>query len=210
VDDLVTRGVGGEPYRMFSSRAEHRLRLREDNADRRLTLLGREHGLISDDAWARFNSKIERIESTQAWCDETALVPNAETLRRFDTLGLSKIKNKTQVSQLLRRPELEWSHLSALGLAPPDVDQEVLEQVITDTRYAGYLKREEIRAENTRKMEGVRLPEDLNFSLPGISHEVAERLREARPITLGAASRLPGVTPAAIDVLAIHLGRRSA
>jgi tRNA uridine 5-carboxymethylaminomethyl modification enzyme len=210
VDDLVTRGVGGEPYRMFSSRAEHRLRLREDNADRRLTPLGRETGLVGDAQWARFCTKMEAIEQTRSWCEEQSLRPTPGNQARLEELGLSSIKNKASVAQLLRRPEFGWEYLEALGLQPPEASEEVIEQVVTDTRYAGYLKREEIRAENTRKMEGVRLPADLDFSIPGISHEVAERLRIARPATLGAASRLPGVTPAAIDVLAIHLSRRSA
>ena len=210
IDDLVTRGVGGEPYRMFSSRAEHRLRLREDNADRRLTPLGRSVGLVDDKQWARFEAKMESIERVQSWCDSSFLLPNDEGQRRLAALQLAPIKNKTSVSQLLRRPEMEWSHLDALGLSTPEASAEVIEQVVTDTRYSGYLKREDIRAENTRKMEAVKLPAEMDFSIPGISHEVAERLRTARPATLGAASRLPGVTPAAIDVLAIHLSRRTA
>ena len=163
IDDLVTRGVGGEPYRMFSSRAEHRLRLREDNADRRLTPLGRSVGLVDDEQWARFEAKMESIERVQTWCDSSFLLPNDEGQRRLAALQLAPIKNKTSVSQLLRRPEMEWSHLDALGLSTPEASEEVIEQVVTDTRYSGYLKREDIRAENTRKMEAVKCPPKWTF-----------------------------------------------
>ena len=143
IDDLVTRGVGGEPYRMFSSRAEHRLRLREDNADRRLTSLGRSVGLVGDEQWARFEAKMASIERVQAWCDSSFLLPNESGQKRLADLEMAPVKNKTSVSQLLRRPEMDWVHLEALGLTAPEASEEVIEQVVTDTRYSGYLKREE-------------------------------------------------------------------
>jgi tRNA uridine 5-carboxymethylaminomethyl modification enzyme len=167
-------------------------------------------GLVDDAAWARFCTKMEAVEQTRDWCESESLRPTPDSLARLEELGLSTLRNKTSVSQLLRRPEFDWGHLLQLGLQPPEVSEEVIEQVVTDTRYAGYLKREDIRAENTRKMEDLRLPSELDYTIPGLSHEVAERLRAARPLTLGAAARLPGVTPAAIDLLAIHLSRRSA
>ena len=208
IDDLVTRGVGGEPYRMFSSRAEHRLLLREDNADRRLMPLGRKVGLVADDTWARFEVKKAAIEAARAWCDATKVRPNAATAKRFVDAGLSVPKKPLTVSELIRRPQLHWRDIEKLVDGAPDLDASTAEQVETDLKYAGYLSREESRAAKTRKMESVRIPEDMDFVFSGISSEVAERLRAARPETLGAAARLPGVTPAAIDIIAVLLARR--
>ena len=210
IDDLVTRGVGGEPYRMFSSRAEHRLLLREDNADRRLMPLGRSLGLVSDEAWSRFEDKLQRIEEIQAWCEQTQIRPDAATARRFEAAGESVPRKPLLVAELLRRPTIHWSNLSALIENVPALDASTAEQVETDIKYAGYLSREASRAERTRKMAAVEIPPDMDFDAPGISSEVAERLREARPKTLGAAARLPGITPAAIDMLAVLLARRRA
>jgi len=210
IDDLVTRGVGGEPYRMFSSRAEHRLLLREDNADRRLMPLGRSLGLVSDEAWSRFEDKLQRIEEIQAWCEQTQVRPDAATARRFKAADESVPRKPLLVAELLRRPTIHWSNLSDLIENVPALDASTAEQVETDIKYAGYLSREASRAERTRKMAAVEIPSDMDFDAPGISSEVAERLREARPKTLGAAARLPGITPAAIDMLAVLLARRRA
>ena len=193
---------------MFSSRAEHRLLLREDNADRRLMPLGREVGLVADDAWARFEVKKAAIEAARAWCDATQVRPNAATAKRFVDAGLSVPKKPLTVSELIRRPQLHWRDIEKLVDSAPDLDASTAEQVETDLKYAGYLSREESRAAKTRKMESVRIPEDMDFVFSGISSEVAERLRAARPETLGAAARLPGVTPAAIDIIAVLLARR--
>ncbi len=208
IDDLVTRGVGGEPYRMFPSRAEHRLLLREDNADRRLTPLGRALGLVDDASWARFERKQEAIEGLERWCSERLVRPDAETAARFEAQGLVPPRNRQSVAELLRRPELGWAEIVNLLDDVPAVDAEVALQVETDLKYAGYLRREEARAASARRLEHVRLPEDLDLRLPGLSNEVSERLRQVRPATLGEAARIPGVTPAAIDALAAHLARR--
>lgn len=208
VDDLVTRGVGGEPYRMFSSRAEHRLLLREDNADRRLTPLGRTLGLVEDAQWARFCAKRDAIADAQAWCAAHTVTPTAEVVARCEAAGTVAPKKKMSAADLLSRPEVDWDALTVIMPDAPALPAEVAEQVITDLRYAGYLQRAAQRAARTRKMASVVLSPDMDFRLPGISHEVAERLAAAQPETLGAAARLPGVTPAAIDVLAVHLSRR--
>jgi len=210
IDDLVSRGVGGEPYRMFSSRAEHRLLLREDNADRRLTPLGRKIGLVSDTVWARFEAKCSAIETARAWCEKTMVRPSAGVVSRFEAAGFAVPRKPATVSELLRRPELHWKGLGALIDDVPILDDHTAEQVETDIKYAGYLQREQVRAARTRKMESVRIPENMDFNAPGISNEVAERLLNAKPATLGAAARLPGVTPAAIDMLAVLLARRNA
>jgi tRNA uridine 5-carboxymethylaminomethyl modification enzyme len=219
VDDIVTRGVGGEPYRMFSSRAEHRLLLREGNADRRLMPRARELGLLGDAAWRRFQDKAAGIERAEAWCQNTTLTPTAATTARFEAAGVSPPTNRLTVADLLRRPEMDWDLVGQLvpddaaptGRPPrPVIGAEAAEQVVTDLKFAGYLRREQTRADHARRMEAVRLPQDLDFHIPGVSNEVAERLAAARPATLAAAARLPGVTPAAIDILAVHIARRSA
>ncbi len=208
IDDLVTRGVGGEPYRMFSSRAEHRLLLREDNADRRLMPLARSLGLLSEDAAERFARKAAAIERTQAWCAGRRLIPDAETAAAFARLGLAPLRKPQRVADILRRPEVDWAVVGALCPDRPAADAEVAEQVVTDLKYAGYLDRERARAEQTRRMAAVPFPAGFDFRVPGVSHEIAERLSAARPGSLAAAARLPGVTPAALDVLAVHLARR--
>ncbi len=210
IDDLVTRGVGGEPYRMFSSRAEHRLLLREDNADRRLTPKGRSVGLVNDAAWDRLQTKLAAIDSARAWCEATMVRPNAEVTHRCKDLGIAVPRKPLTVAELLRRPTVSWAALEALLDDVPTVSAAIALQVETDIKYAGYLAREAQRAERTRKMASVVIPLDMNFDAPGISTEVAERLRAAKPATLGAAARLPGVTPAAIDMLAVLLARRTA
>ena len=206
IDDLVTKGVGGEPYRMFSSRAEHRLLLREDNADRRLTPKGHEFGIITEDRWLKFQEKLQRINKAKEWCHKTMISSNKESKKRFIELGLSPLKNKTSITQLLRRPKIQWSMLEYLSEAIiPELSAEVIEQVMTDIKYEGYLNRERKRSRNTEKLSKIKIPLNMDFNIPGISNEVAERLRKAEPINIATAATLPGITPAAIDRLVIHL-----
>ena len=208
IDDLITRGVGGEPYRMFSSRAEHRLLLREDNADRRLTPRGIAVGLVGPEQAARHAEKVAQIDTAAAWCHAHRLTPSRVTLARFSELGLKPIKNATTAASLLTRQDVDWDTLGTLFEHRPTVSSEVAAQVETDLKYESYLHRAKARAERTRALEDVVLPDDFEFRRPGVSHEVAEKLNAARPRTLGSASRIPGVTPAAIDVLALALARR--
>jgi tRNA uridine 5-carboxymethylaminomethyl modification enzyme len=208
VDDLVTRGVGGEPYRMFPSRAEHRLVLREDNADRRLTPKGRALGLVSDDAWARFEAKLATIEALRTLVETTMLVPDDTTNARLAGHGLPALTRRQSVAELLRRPGLGWAEIAPL--LPVDADLEAAEQVEIDITYAGYITREALRQAETRKMDDVRLDAVDFASIPALSSEARERLGRARPETLGAASRLPGITPAAVDALAMALIRARA
>ena len=209
IDDLVTRGVGGEPYRMFTSRAEHRLLLREDNADRRLTQKGYELGLVDDASFERFKAKMADIEAGKLWCRTTWLSSNKESKERFEKLGLQPLKNKSSIEQLLRRPEIQWHMLQDLYAERPmpRFSDEVIEQIVTDIKYAGYLQREESRVAQSKKLAHIKIPTDMNYFLPGISTEVAERLTAATPPNLASASRLPGITPAAIDTLVIHLSK---
>ena len=208
IDDLVSKGVGGEPYRMFSSRAEHRLILREDNADRRLCPIGHEWNLLSDEEWNRFCTKRDAIQKVKEWTHKHSITPNTDVRAICAQHQLPVPRCRVYAHELLKRTEITWETLS-LFLDPPDTTPAVIEQVCTDIKYSGYLEREKRKAEHTRKSERILIPADLSFDIPGISFEVAERLTNARPKTLGAASRLPGITPAAIDTLALYLAKRT-
>ncbi len=194
IDDLVTRGVT-EPYRMFTSRAEHRLLLREDNADLRLTPLGRDFGLVDDARWAFFEAKRAATD---------AEVSRLEGLR---------VRGSTAM-ELLRRPEVSYEGLMALVGMPPALEderlaREVVTQVTVRAKYAGYIERQSAEVERQRDSEELRLPADLDYlGMGGLSNEARQRLAEARPDTLGQAARIPGITPAAISILMIHLKRR--
>jgi tRNA uridine 5-carboxymethylaminomethyl modification enzyme len=165
-------------------------------------------GLLDAAVWARFEQKLAQIDAGAAWARARELAPDAATSAAVAALGLSALKNKTPVAGLLQRPEVGWAEVRALCPDAPALPPEVEEQVVTDLKYAGYLIREEARGARARRMEHWRLPAGFDWALPGLSTEVAERLRAARPETLGAAARLPGVTPAAVDVLAVHLARQ--
>ena len=194
IDDLVTRGVT-EPYRMFTSRAEHRLLLREDNADLRLTPLGREFGLVDDQRWAFFEAKRAATDAEVA------------RLERTRVRGASAM-------ELLRRPEVSYASLIG-SIGAPDLGEddrlarEVATQVSVRAKYAGYIERQHAEIERQRASEDLQLPAGLDYrAIGGLSNEVRQRLAEVRPATLGQAARVPGVTPAAVSILMIHLKRR--
>ncbi len=210
VDDLITQGAT-EPYRMFTSRAEYRLLLREDNADLRLTAIGRELGLVDDACWAAFEAKREAIIQEKQrleahWVRPTA-VPEA-TMQRLFTTPLSR---EYRASELLRRPGVNYAGLMSLPELGPGVsDPQVAEQVETQIKYAGYIDRQQDEIIRARRNEQRQLPADLDYhQVRGLSAEVQEKLSRLRPETLGQASRISGVTPAAISLLLIHLRRKS-
>jgi len=212
IDDLVTKGVGGEPYRMFTSRAEHRLLLREDNADLRLGEVGVSLGLLGADAGAQLAEKrrwvaaeIGRLEKAQV-----APGPHAETL--LAARGSTPIRTATSAATLLRRPELGYEDVRALEARGEDaagsVPSDFAAQVEVDIKYGGYVERQHALIERSRAMEDAHLPADLDYSrVHGLSNEVREKLLTMRPRSLGQASRISGVTPAALSLLAIHLRR---
>ncbi len=209
VDDLVIRGVA-EPYRMFTSRAEYRLSLREDNADQRLTEIGRRLGLVDDARWARFETKreamareVERLKST--WVNPATLA-EADAIR---VLGKG-IEREYSLFDLLRRPDVEYASLMTLpGAAPGVADAEFSAQIEIEAKYAGYVSRQLDEIEKQRGLEDQPLPDDFNYlSLTSLSIEVRQKLDKMRPATLGQASRISGVTPAAMSVLMVYLKRR--
>jgi len=206
IDDLVTLGTS-EPYRMFTSRAEYRLLLREDNADQRLTPIGREIGLVSDDRWERYSAKVEALERGAERLRQVRLAPSArEALAR---LGLVELKNGASLEELLRRPELGIDDLLFLDEELAALPPEVREQLEIGVKYAGYIARQLEQVERFRRTEEVVIPEGFVYEgISGLSVEVREKLQKVRPANLGQAARIPGVTPAAIGILAVLLRRR--
>ena len=196
VDDLITRGVS-EPYRMFTSRAEYRLLLREDNADQRLTPAGRELGLVDDERWAAFQAKYDAVASEQ---------------RRLE----GKSANGTKAAALLKRPEFAYAevadlvgHSEALDAMHEELREQVELQVEVQAKYAGYIDRQQREIEKHAKQETLRLPEDIDYErVDGLSNEARQKLVAARPATLGQASRLEGMTPSAVSLILVHLKKR--
>lgn len=209
VDDLITLGTQ-EPYRMFTSRAEYRLILREDNADLRLTEKGRELGLVDDARWAAFCAKREGIEREEQRLKNSWVHPGSAENAAISARFGSPLAREYNLLNLLARPEIDYQSLVELtgnGAADP----QVAEQVEIRTKYAGYIERQQEEIERLRASENLRLPADIDYaSISGLSKEIQHKLTQARPETLGQASRIPGVTPAAVSLLMIHLKKRGA
>ena len=209
VDDLITLGTQ-EPYRMFTSRAEYRLILREDNADLRLTEKGRELGLVDDVRWAAFEAKREGIVQEEQRLKNTWVRPGTPQGDAIAARFGTPLAHEYNLLNLLARPEIDYATLIELTDAPV-VDNQVAEQVEIKTKYAGYIDRQQDEIAKLRASEDTKLPEDLDYSsISGLSKEIQFKLGSTRPATLGQASRIPGVTPAAISLLLIHLKKRSA
>ncbi|WP_028322986.1 tRNA uridine-5-carboxymethylaminomethyl(34) synthesis enzyme MnmG [Desulfatiglans anilini] len=210
IDDLVTKGTR-EPYRMFTSRAEYRLLLREDNADFRLTEIGRRLGLVSDDVYAAFRRRRERIEGTLERLKHVLLKPEPSTQDRLRAIGSAPIKNPITLAQLLRRSEVVFEDLKGFDAELDGIEEPIAAEVETRVKYEGYIERQEQQVERLRKMENTRLPEDLDYrALHGLTTEVREKLSRVRPSSMGQASRISGVTPAALMAIQVHLKRSGA
>ena len=207
IDDLVTKGTT-EPYRMFTSRAEYRLLLREDNADFRLRDKGHDLGLVSDDIYKEFCRKRDLIEDLLLRLQKFRLRPEPGTLDRLKQLGTTPIKNATSLAQLLKRSEIFFEDLLPFDPDLSNIGEQVAMEVETRVKYEGYIDRQEREVEKMKRWDGVRLPEHVDYlAVHGLSTEVREKLGRIRPISLGQASRISGVTPAAIMALQVHLKR---
>lgn len=208
IDDLITQGTA-EPYRMFTSRAEYRLQLREDNADARLTPIGRELGLVDDARWAAYSRKREAVEAESARLQALWAAPNnalGAAVQRDIGIAVSR---ETSAMDLLRRPELDYATLvRSEGIGPGVDDPKVAEQVEIEAKYSGYLQRQREDIARARRNEGTAIPEGFDYAqVRGLSSEVLQKLERVRPETVGQAGRIPGVTPAAVSLLLVHLTR---
>ena len=206
VDDLITRGTS-EPYRMFTSRAEYRLLLREDNADLRLTETARNMGLVDDQRWKKFSQKREAIEAEQQRLQSCWIRPGTVAQQQLHETTDQKISQEQRLTDLLRRPSLSYSRLMSLeGVGPGVTDRSVAEQIDIQAKYQGYIDRQSDEIERQQRHQNKPLPEPFDYhQVTGLSAEVREKLIEVLPQTIGQAARIPGMTPAAISLLLVHL-----
>lgn len=208
VDDLTTMGTR-EPYRMFTSRAEYRLMLREDNADQRLTPVGREMGLVDDERWAVYENKMERVSREREYFRKTWVQPKSQAADRLSPSLESPLAHEYSLLDLLKRPGLDYAQLANLVDADRAIDLEAGEQVEIGVKYQGYIDRQRDEAERLRNSEQQTIPADISYAeVKGLSKEVEQKLEEVRPETVGQAARISGVTPAAISLLLIHIKRQ--
>ncbi|ADJ29857.1 tRNA uridine-5-carboxymethylaminomethyl(34) synthesis enzyme MnmG [Nitrosococcus watsonii] len=207
IDDLITCGTS-EPYRMFTSRAEYRLLLREDNADLRLTPIGRELGLVDEARWRRFNTKWKAIERENQRLVQQRIEPGKIAEGEAITLLGEPLRREYRLIELLRRPHISYEKLMRLIGEPMVVEPAVAEQIAIQAKYAGYIERQQLEIARQQRHESLRLPLDFNYyQVRGLSVEVQEKLARVQPVTLGQAARIPGVTPAAISLLLVYLKR---
>ncbi len=206
VDDLVTKGTDSEPYRMFTSRAEYRLLLREDNADLRLTELGHRIGLVREEPYRRLQKKDQRIAQLITFLEQAQLMPTAIVNAKLISLGSAQLRNPTSLAQLLRRPEIGISHIADFANEISEFGNDIWVQAEVQIKYAGYVDRQLEAVKRFKKMENARLPDDLDYvAIKGLSREVREKLINIKPRSLGQASRIAGITPAALSILSVHL-----
>ena len=209
VDDLCTLGTK-EPYRMFTSRAEYRLMLREDNADLRLTETGRELGLVDDARWARFNEKLEAIEQERQRLRDIWVHPKSEHVTEVNTVLSAPLTKEASGEDLLRRPELTYLKLMTLdAFGPALADEQAAEQVEIQVKYEGYIARQQEEIDRQLRNENTLLPVELDYRhVNGLSNEVIAKLNDHKPVSIGQATRISGITPAAISILLIYLKKQ--
>jgi tRNA uridine 5-carboxymethylaminomethyl modification enzyme len=209
IDDLVTRGIGGEPYRMFTSRAEYRLLLREDNADQRLSPLGERLGMIGAEASNRMRAKAAAVAAEVERLKECRVSPSNEVNDRLAAFGSAPISTGVRALELLRRPEIPYAGLIRMTGRTEMLEVDQAAQLEIEVKYEGYVRRQTDAVERSRRLEDTLIPASLDFrAVTGLSTEVRERLSKVRPSTLGQAARMPGITPAAIALLAVQLRTR--
>ena len=205
IDDLVTKGAN-EPYRMFTSRAEYRLLLREDNADKRLMVKGNELGLIDDDTLEQMTERYREISAEALRIKKTIIPASKQTNDYLEGLGSSPIKTATPLSQILKRPELDHENIRPLDGNGRKLDEKLRRQVEVEIKYEGYIERQQQEVERFKNLEKTKIPPAFDYTkVHGLSNELTEKLLAIRPISLGQASRIPGMTPAAISVMMISL-----
>jgi tRNA uridine 5-carboxymethylaminomethyl modification enzyme len=205
IDDLVTKGTK-EPYRMFTSRAEYRLVLREDNADIRLMEKGYRLGLCGKDDYVKVKDKIENTNADLLRVATTKIQPTEDVQEWLNKNGTTPLKYPVMLKDLIKRPELSYASFSELNMLPDDLSPEVIEQVDIQIKYDGYIKRQNLLVEKFRKLEKTKISQALDYDdIPGLSTETKEKLKEVRPVSLGQASRISGITPSAISILMVYL-----
>jgi len=207
IDDLITSGTR-EPYRMFTSRAEYRLLLREDNADMRLTPKGRELGLVNDQRWAAFSAKREAVEKETTRLENTMFSPEKLDSNIAEQVLGEPLAKASSAIELLRRPNVDYQGILTLLGEHTQLAEDISEQVVIQTKYAGYISRQKNEIDRLQKHEQTALPDDIDYKeVRGLSNEVREKLEQARPTSLGQAARISGITPAAVSLLLVHLKR---
>ncbi len=205
IDDLVTKGTK-EPYRMFTSRAEYRLILREDNAEVRLCEKGFEAGLVKDGVYRAFLEKKRLMEETQWFLLDTRINPTNEVNRALEAVGAIELKKSIPLKELLRRQDMTLKGIYRLINKDFTLPPEIAEAIETETKYEGYIKRQVEEAGRFKKIESIKIPEDLSYEIvPGLSTEIREKLKRTKPLSIGQAGRISGVTPAAISMLMVFL-----
>jgi len=205
IDDLVTKGTN-EPYRLLTSRAEYRLLLRHDNADLRLTDIGHEIGLISEERYARLGAKKDEIAREMKRLEKTIVKPSAELTARFESLGMAPLKEAVQAATLLKRPEASYALIAEVAPAPVALSIEAAEQVEIQVKYAGYIDKQLDQVERMMKMEQKRIPERIDYdAIQGLAMEAKQKLNQVRPLSIGQASRISGVNPADVSILLVYI-----
>jgi tRNA uridine 5-carboxymethylaminomethyl modification enzyme len=209
IDDLVTRGTDGEPYRMFTSRAEYRLLLREDNADLRLTEIGHRIGLATDEAHQRMAIKKIKTSNLISLLEQKQISPTANTNMMLESSGSAPIRNQTTLAQLLRRPELSIANIAIFLEEIKQFESDISLQAEVEIKYAGYIDRQLEMVDRFKRIENVHIPQTIDYSeIRGLSREAYEKLTKIKPNSLGQASRISGITPAAISLLSLHLRKK--